>query len=162
SVLMGLCTMTALLLAWTVQIPTFSAPVVAFFGLLPANVCTWRNLPRRLALTAVGAILSIMVAGVLVQLPWLLLPAFFAGVGLIAYLCPVPTGALELLALLYPLATSVYMGVFDPDGMPTAVGEICVGYAIGIVTATLWSQLVAVDDVAATLACTLAAEFARA
>src|SRR5262245_46042827 len=154
--------MTALVLAWTVQIPTFSAPVVAFFGLLPANVCTWRNLPRRLALTAGGAVLSITVAGVLVQLPWLLLPAFFAGVALLAYFCPVTSGALELLALLYPLATAVYMGVFDPDSMPTAVGEICVGYAIGIVTATVWSQLVVVEDVATTLARTLAAEFARA
>src|SRR5260370_1388324 len=61
SVFMGLGTVTALVLAWTVQVPTFSAPVVAFFGLLPANVCTWRNLPRRLALTTVGAILSITV-----------------------------------------------------------------------------------------------------
>jgi len=84
SVVMGLGTMTALMLAWTLQVPRFSAPIVAFFGLLPSNVCTWRNLLPRLLLTAVGAVASITVAGVLVQLPWLVLLAFFAGVALIA------------------------------------------------------------------------------
>src|SRR5438034_6079048 len=78
SVFIGLGTMTALVVAWTIQMPSFAAPVVALFGLLPSNVCTWRKLPVRLALTTVGAVLSITVAGVLVQLPWLLLPVFFA------------------------------------------------------------------------------------
>jgi len=162
SVFIGLGTTTALVVAWTIQTPSFAAPVVALFGLLPSNVCTWRKLPLRLALTTAGAVLSITVAGVLVQLPWLLLPAFFAGVALLAYCCPVTSGPLELLALLYPLCTAFYMGVFDPDGMPTAVGEICVGYAVGIVTATVFSRLFAAGDAAATLAGVLAAGFARA
>ena len=162
SVFMGLGTMTALVLAWTIQVPTFSAPVVAFFGLLPANVSTWRKLPLRLALTTAGAILSITVAGVLVQLPWLMLPAFFAGVALIAYFCPVTSGALELLALLYPLCTAFFMGVLDPGGMPTQVGYICVGYGVGIVTATAFSRLAVPEDAAATLAGALGAGFARA
>src|SRR5258705_2604579 len=162
SVLMGIGTVTALLLAWTVQVPTFSAPVVAFFGLLPANVCTWRNLPLRLALITVGAILSITVAGVLLQLPWLLLPAFFAGVTLIAYFCPVTNGALELLALLYPFCTAFFFGVLDPGDMPTEVGYICVGYGIGLVAATAFSRVLSADDPAATLADALAAGFARA
>ena len=162
SVFIGLGTMTALVVAWTIQMPSFAAPVVALFGLLPSNVCTWRKLPLRLALTTVGAVLSITVAGVLVQLPWLLLPVFFAGVALTAYCCPVTSGPLELLALLYPLCTAFYMGVFDPDGMPMAVAEICVGYAVGIVTATTFSRLFAADDAAATLAGALAAGFARA
>ena len=162
SVFIGLGTMTALVVAWTIQMPSFAAPVVALFGLLPSNVCTWRKLPLRLALTTVGAVLSITAAGVLVQLPWLLLPAFFAGVALTAYCCPVTSGPLELLALLYPLCTAFYMGVFDPDGMPMAVAEICVGYAVGIVTATTFSRLFAADDAAATLAGALAAGFARA
>src|SRR5205809_1965033 len=162
SVFIGLGTMTALVVAWTIQMPSFAAPVVALFGLLPSNVCTWRKLPLRLALTTAGAALSITVAGVLVQLPWLLLPAFFAGVALTAYCCPVTSGPLELLALLYPLCTAFYMGVFDPGGMPMAVAEICVGYAVGIVTATTFSRLFAADDAAATLAGALAAGFARA
>ena len=162
AVLMGLGTVTALMLAWTVQVPTFSAPVVAFFGLLPPNVCTWRNLSLRLALTTVGAILSITVAGVLVQLPWLLLPAFLAGVALIAYFCPVTNGALDLLALLYPFCTSFFFGVLDPGDMPTEVGDICVGYGIGLLTATAFSRVLAADDPAATLADALAAGFVRA
>jgi fusaric acid resistance family protein len=160
SVFMGLGTMTALMLAWTIQVPTFSAPVVAFFGLLPANVCTWRKLPPRLALTTAGAIVSITVAGVFVQLPWLMLPAFFAGVALIAYFCPVTSGALELLALLYPLCTAFFIGVLDPGGMPTQVGYICVGYGVGIVTATAFSRLAVAEDAAATLAGALATAFA--
>jgi uncharacterized membrane protein YccC len=162
SVFMGLGTVTALVLAWTVQVPTFSAPVVAFFGLLPPNVCTWRNLPLRLALTTVGAILSITIAGVLVQLPWLLLPAFFAGVALIAYFCPVTNGALDLLALLYPFCTAFFFGVLGPGDMPTEVGDICVGYGIGLLAATAFSRVLAADDPAATLADALAAGFARA
>src|SRR5262249_24079499 len=35
AVWMGLATMTAVLLAWSIQVPDFSAPVAAFFGLLP-------------------------------------------------------------------------------------------------------------------------------
>jgi len=162
SVLMGLGTVIALVLAWTVQVPTFSAPVVAFFGLLPPNVCTWRNLPLRLALTTVGAVLSITVAGVLLPLPWLLLPAFFAGVALIAYFCPVTSGALELLAWLYPFCTAFFFGVLDPGDMPTQVGDICVGYGIGLLAATAFSRVLAADDPAATLADALAAAFARA
>jgi Fusaric acid resistance protein family len=162
AVIMGLGTVTALVLAWTVQVPTFSAPVIAFFGLLPPNVCTWRNLPLRLALTTVGAVLSVTVAGVLLQLPWLLLPAFFAGVALIAYFCPVTSGALELLAWLYPFCTAFFFGVLDPGDMPTQVGDICVGYGIGLLAATAFSRVLAADDPAATLADALAAAFARA
>ena len=162
AVFMGLGTMTALVLAWTIQVPTFSAPVVAFFGLLPANVSTWRKLPQRLALTTAGAIVSITLAGVLVQLPWLMLPAFFGGVSLIAYFCPVMSGALELLALLYPFCTAFFMGVLDVGSMPTEVGYICVGYGVGIVTATAFSRLAVAEDAAATLAGALAAAFADA
>ena len=162
SAFMGLGTVTALVVAWSLQVPSFAAPVAAFFGLLPSNVCTWRKLPPRLALTAAGAILGITVAGVLVQLPWLLLPTFFAGVTLVAYFCPITNAPLELLALLYPTFTAFYVGVFDPPGMPTAVGEISVAYAVGIVTATVFSRLFAPDDTAATLASALAAGFARA
>jgi uncharacterized membrane protein YccC len=162
SVFMGLGTVTALVLAWTLQVPSFAAPIAAFFGLLPSNVCTWRKLPLRLALTAASAILSITVAGVLVQLPWLLLPAFFAGVALVAYLCPITNAPLELLALLYPSFTAFYVGVFDPAGMPTAVGEISVAYGVGIVTATAFSRLFTMDDPAVTLVGTLAAGFASA
>ena len=89
SVLIGFGTMTALVLDWTLQVPRFSAPVIAFMALQPSNVCSWRNVPPRLALATAGAVVSITVAGVLVQLPWLLLPAFFAGVALIAYFCPI-------------------------------------------------------------------------
>src|SRR4030095_5129798 len=149
SVLMALGTVTALVLAWTLQVPTFSAPVVAFFGLLPPNVCTWRNLPLRLAMTTVGAILSITLAGVLVQIPWLLLPAFLAGGTLIAYFCPVTGGALALLALRYPFCTAFFFGVLDPGDMPTEVGDICVGYGIGLLAATAFSRVSAADDPAA-------------
>src|SRR5207245_2366466 len=81
---------------------------------------------------------------------------------LIAYFCPITNGPLELLALLYPLCTALYFGVFDPRGMPTAVGEICVGYGVGVVTATAFSRLLAADDAVAMLAGSLAAGFARA
>ena len=162
SVLIGLGTMTALVLDWTLQVPRFSAPVIAFMALQPSNVCRWRDVPRRLALATAGAVVSITVAGVLVQLPWLLLPAFFTGVALIAYFCPITNGPLELLALLYPLCTAFYIGVFDPRGMPTAVGEICVGYGVGVVTATAFSRLLAADDTVPMLTGALAAGFARA
>jgi uncharacterized membrane protein YccC len=162
AVLLGLGTMTALVLSWSFQVPSFAAPVIAFFGLLPANVSTWRNLLPRLALTAAGALVSIPIAGVLVQLPWLLLPGFFVGIALVAYFSPVTHGPLELLAVLYPFSTACFIGVFDPAGMPTAVGDICFGYAVGITTATTFSRLLSADDAAATLAAALAGGFALA
>ena len=54
---LGLGTMTAFVVAWTVQIPTFSAPVIACLALQPSNVCTWRKLPLRLALTTADHII---------------------------------------------------------------------------------------------------------
>jgi uncharacterized membrane protein YccC len=160
SVFLGLGTMTAVVLSWSFQVPSFAAPVIAFFGLLPANVCTWRNLLPRLALTAAGALVSIPIAGVLVQLPWLLLPGFFVGIALVAYFSPVTHGPLELLAVLYPFITACFIGVFDPAGMPTAVGDVCFGYAVGIITATTFSRLWSADDAAATLTAALAGGFA--
>ena len=94
--MIGLATITALVLAWTLQVPRFSAPVIAFFALLPGNVNTWRKLLARLARSAVAALVSITMAGVLLQLPWLLLPGFFAGVALIAYFSPVTRGGTEI------------------------------------------------------------------
>ena len=159
---MGLATTTALVLAWWIQVPEFSAPVIAFFGLLPGNVCTWRNLGPRLLRTAIGALISIVVAGVLLPLPWLQLPVFFGGAALIAYFTPVTRGGLELLAWCYPFITAFWVGVFEPADMPTAVGTICFGYAIGLVTATVFSRLLSPDDPAATLADALADGFALA
>jgi hypothetical protein len=159
---MGLGTMTALALAWSVQAPSFAAPVAAFFGLLPSNVCTWRNLLPRLLLTGASVLITIPLAGVLVQAPWFLLPAFFAGVALVAYFSPVTHRPLEMLAILYPFITGFFRAVFDPVGMPTAVGEISYAYAIGIVTATLFSPLLSPDNAVATLANSLAPGFARA
>jgi hypothetical protein len=159
---MGLATMTALVLAWWIQVPEFSAPVIAFFGLLPGNVCTWRNLGPRLLRTGIGALISIVVAGLLLPLPWLQLPVFFGGAALIAYFTPVTRGGLELLAWCYPFITAFWVGVFEPADMPTAVGTICFGYAIGLLTATVFSRLLSPDDPAATLADALADGFALA
>ena len=161
AVFIGLGTSTALVLAWWLQVPDFSAPVIAFMALQPSNVCTWRNLFPRLFRTAAGALVTIPLAGVLVQLPWLLLPVFFAGIALIAYFTPITRAPLELLAVAYPFLTAFYRVVFDPAGMPTAVGQICVGYGIGILTATAFAQLFGPDDAGATLAGALADGFAH-
>jgi uncharacterized membrane protein YccC len=161
-VVIGLATITALLLAWTLQVPRFSAPVIAFFALLPGNVNTWRKLLARLARSAAAAVISITIAGVLLQLPWLLLPAFFAGVALIAYFSPVTRGGPDLLALLYPFCTAFFIGVLDPSVMPTEVGQICVGYGIGMLTATAFSQLTPPHDARPLLRGVLAGGFARA
>jgi hypothetical protein len=159
---MGLATITAVIVAWSIQVPDFSAPVATFFGLLPASVCTWRNLLPRLLLTGAGALVTIPLAGLLVQFPWFLLPVFFAGIALVAYFSPVTHRAMEMLALLYPFLTGFFIGVLDPASMPTAVGLICLGYAVGIVTATIFSRLLSPDNAVATLADSLAAGFARA
>src|SRR5262245_51027507 len=159
---MGLATIIAVIVAWSIQVPDFSAPVAAFFALLPANVCTWRNLLRRLLLSGAGVLVTIPLAGLLVQFPWFLLPVFFAGIALVAYFSPVTHRAMEMLALLYPFITGFFIGVLDLAGMPTAVGKISLGYAVGIVTATIFSRLLSPDDAVATLADSLAAGLARA
>src|SRR5215467_4100366 len=159
---MGFATIIAVIVAWSIQVPDFSAPVAAFFALLPANVCTWRNLLRRLLLTGAGVLVTIPLAGVLVQFPWFLLPVFFAGIALVAYFSPVTHRAMEMLAVLYPFITGSFLGVLDPAGMPTAVGKISLGYAVGIVTATVFSRLLSPDDLAATLADSLAGGLAHA
>ena len=74
SLLIALATAVALVLSLALQVPSFAAPAIAFNALLPTIVCTWRNLLTRLVLLTAAAILVIPIAGVLVQLPWLLLP----------------------------------------------------------------------------------------
>jgi Fusaric acid resistance protein family len=162
AVVIGLATITALVLAWTLQVPRFSAPVIAFFALLPGNVCTWRKLLARLARSAAAAVVSITMAGVLLQLPWLLLPGFFAGIALIAYFSPVTRGGPDLLAVLYPFCTAFFIGVLDPALMPTEVGQICVGYGVGMLTATVFWQLSPPQDAGPMLTGALAAGFTRA
>jgi hypothetical protein len=52
AVFIGLGTMTALVRSFALQVPSFAAPVIAFFALQPTTLCTWRNLVSRLLLAA--------------------------------------------------------------------------------------------------------------
>src|SRR6267143_527358 len=52
AVFIGLATLTALVLSFSLQVPSFAAPVVAFFALQPTTLCTWRKLVLWLLLAA--------------------------------------------------------------------------------------------------------------
>src|SRR5689334_16356191 len=79
----------ALLVALFLQFATFPAPLLAFKGLLPNIVHSVPLLALRLTAIAAGAIAGVWVAGVGVQLPWLLLPGFFLALTLLIYLVPI-------------------------------------------------------------------------
>lgn len=155
----ALASTVALGAALFLQFGAFPAPLLAFKALQPSVASTWRNLaPRMLAIVGSGVFVTVAV-GLLVQLPWLLVPAFFALIVAVTYLVPIRAFPIGGYALAIILAGTTYSGVFNPRSIGATALATSVAFAIGLVVATLFEELGAAkrprDRLSASLADTL-------
>lgn len=116
---------------------------------------------RCIWISAVTVMLTVMFGGVLLQAPWLLLPCFFFIVSATIYAIPLSSKLLEVLGILPPMTRVLYVGVFHPQQMGAIGLQMWAGYTIGVVTATVFAQLLSAEHPRDELADTLAASFAR-
>lgn len=152
---------TALGVAVALQVPGFAAPNVAYLALQHTTVCTWRNMVRRLLLLLVASVVVVPVAGVLVQTPWLLVPAFFAIVATLTYALPFALNPVESVLISFLIIGACFSGSYDPAGIPVQTRDLAAASAIGLVSATIFSRLAARPSARLRLAESLAASFAR-
>ena len=152
----------ALFTALLLQIATFPAPLLGFKASLPSIVCTWRNLLGRLAVIVAAGLAAVHVTGVLVQVPWLLVPVFFATVSALTYLAPVEQSPVRGYCVALTVAATVYTGIFAPAAIGDTALRLTGGFAIGLIVATLIAQLRRVDQPHELLSRSLADTFVRA
>lgn len=157
----GLGATTALAVALALQVDTFFAPLIAFTALQPHTLCNWGRMLRCVWIATVTAVLTVMFGGVLLQVPWLLLPVFFLAVSAVLYAIPVSSLFLEALAVLPPMTRTLYVGVFHPQQMGAIALTMWSAYAIGIVTATVVGRLLSPEHPRDELAAALGASFRR-
>jgi hypothetical protein len=131
----------ALAVALALQIGSFPAPLIGFKALLPSIVCTWRNLWVRLAVIVATAVVAIHAAGVLVQVPWLLLPVFVVVVSAVTYIAPVQQSPITGYCMALTIASMSYTSVFAPLDLATAALSLSGGFSIGLLVATAAADL---------------------
>ena len=162
AILTSLGTTTALGLIVALQIGSFVAPAVAYMALQPNVVCTWRGFFRRLLIAALAGVVLLYLGGVVVQLPWVMLPFFFAAVSLLSYFVSISSRPLETMAVMYSVVMVFVTGIFNPHAMGTVTLEVVCAYAVGLLTGTAFAQLVVPQRPRDRLAAALAAGFAGA
>src|SRR5690606_40508893 len=99
---------------------SFAAPVFALLALQRSTVCTWSNFVRRAALCIVAGVVAISIGGLLVQIPWLLLPIFFLAIALLTYGVPMTRQPLEAASIAFPLIGACFTGTYDPASITTS------------------------------------------
>jgi uncharacterized membrane protein YccC len=143
----------------SLQLGSFVAPAMAYIAMQPTVTCTWRNLVRRVLAAVAAAVVLIHVGGVVVQLPWLLLPVFFIEVSAVSYFISLTSRPLEALAVMYSIVMVHFTGVFAPQAIGSVELEVVSAYAIGTAVGTFFAQLAAGERPRDRLAAELATSF---
>ncbi|MEO8605598.1 MAG: FUSC family protein [bacterium] len=128
-------------IALFLQFGSFPAPLLAFKALQPGVASTWRNLWPRLVAIGGSAVVVTFAAGFLVQLPWLLVPAFFVLITAVVYLVPLRTFPIGGYALALTMAGVLFSGIFDPLGIGATALSMSVAFAIGVIVATAFEEI---------------------
>ncbi len=132
---------TALLIALVFQFGNFPAPLMAFKSVLPNIVHSVPLLGLRLGAIAGGSIVGIWLAGVAVQLPWLLVPGFFAVLSVILYMVPIRQNPVAGYCLALTVVVVSYEGVFSPLAIGDTALSLAVGFIVGNVIAYLFAYM---------------------
>lgn len=151
----------ALGVAVALQVPSFAAPNLACFAMQHVTVCTWRNMFSRLLLLLVASVVLVPVGGVLVQVPWLLVPTFFIGIVTLTYVMPFSLNPIEAVLVAFVLVGVCFSGTYDPTGIAVQTRDLAAACAIGVVSATVFSRLATRPSARLRLTEALAASFER-
>lgn len=161
AIVISACGTLALGVALGLQIASFPAPLIAFKAALPSIVCTWRNLLLRVAVIVVAALLVIPTVGVLVQVPWLLLPVFFAAVSALTYFAPVERSPIRGYCAALTVGAMSFTAVFAPYDLGYTALSLSGGFTIGLIIATVVAELRRTDHPHDHLSRALSDAFAR-
>ncbi|MBX3027265.1 FUSC family protein [bacterium] len=161
SLLVAACSSVGLLVATALQFATFPAPLLAFRGALPTTAHSVALLLLRLAAIAGGGIAGVWLAGVAVQVPWLLLPAFFLVITALMYMVPIRQNPVAGYCLALMVVVVTYGGIFAPLRIGETALTLGVGFAIGILVSAGFWFLRALPPPRQRLAVALAAHFTR-
>jgi uncharacterized membrane protein YgaE (UPF0421/DUF939 family) len=159
ALLIAACSTTGLLAALVLQFATFPAPLLAFRGAQPTTAHSVVLLLLRLAAIAGGGVLGVWLAGVLVQLPWLLLPTFFLVITALMYMVPIRQNPVAGYCLALMVVVVTYSGIYEPQRMGGTALTLGVGFAIGLLVSVVFWWLRALPPPRARLASALAAHF---
>lgn len=161
SLLIAACSTIGLLAALALQFATFPAPLLAFRGAQPTTAHSVTLLALRLAAIAIGAVIGVGLAGIAVQLPWLLLPAFFLVVTGLMYMVPIRQNPVVGYCLALMTVVVVYSGIYEPLRIGSTTLTLAVGFAIGLLVSAFFWFLRALPPPREQLATALAAHFTR-
>ncbi|HEY8515613.1 MAG TPA: FUSC family protein [Candidatus Binatia bacterium] len=161
ALVVGLACTVALGASATLQLMSFAAPVFALLALQRSTVCTWSNFVRRAALCIVAGVVAISIGGLLVQIPWLLLPIFFLAIALLTYGVPMTRQPLEAASIAFPLIGACFTGTYDPASITTSTGTLVCAELIGVFVATAFAQASRQLSARRRLGASLAASYER-
>lgn len=151
----------ALGVAVALQVPSFAAPNLACLALQHMTVCTWRNMIFRLLILLAAVVVLVPVGGVLVQIPWLMVPTFFVGIVALTYVMPFALNPIESVLIAFVLVGVCFSGTYDPTTIAVQTRNLAAACAIGVVSATVFTQLATRPSARLRLTEALAASFDR-
>ena len=121
------------------------------FLLSPATTCTWRNMIVRLTAIVVACAAAVPVVGVLVDIPWALIPAGIFIAATVTYLTPVTRDVMVWKASMTGVATIMVEGTFSADAIGSAALGSVVGLSIAVIVSTVFARVVWPEDPAQVL-----------
>jgi uncharacterized membrane protein YccC len=149
----GVACAVTLAVAFWLQSPMSSlAGVFPLMLLSPITTCTWKNMTTRIIGLIVFGCASVWIVGVLVDMPWAMLPVGFVIVTAGTVAAPLTKKPIMWMASLTVVATVMLLGTFHPDKIGWAAFNSAGALVIPIVVCTLFARLWSPQDPERTLA----------
>lgn len=129
------------------------------FLLSPMATCTWRNMVLRLVAIVVACAASVPLIGVLVDIPWAMVPVGILVVAAITYFAPIGRDLMVWKACMTGIATVMVEGTFHSDAIGTAAMGSVAALSIAVVVSTVFANLLWPESPVQVLADQLADSF---
>ncbi len=121
--------------------------------------CTWRNMVLRLVAIVAACAASVPLIGVLVDIPWAMVPVGIIVVAAVTYFAPVGRDLMVWKACMTGIATVMVEGTFHPDAIGTAAMGSVAALSIAVVVSTVFAKLLWPESPVQVLADQLANSF---
>jgi uncharacterized membrane protein YccC len=137
------CVITLTVAFWLQSPMSDLAALFPIMLLSPAATCTWKNMIQRIVALIVFGVGSVFVVGVLVDMPWAMLPAGFAIVTVGMVVAPMIKRPIMWQSCLTVVATVMLLGTFHPYEITSialnATGALLIAVIVCTILARLWS-----------------------
>ncbi len=146
------CSVTLAIAFWLQSSMSDLAGLFPIMLLSPMATCTWRNLFQRISWLVVSAIVAIFFVGVLVDLPWAMLPVGFAVVTAGLVIAPLVKKPIVFQSILTVIATVMLLGTLNPNEITSSALESSGALLIALIVCTLFARVWWPQDPERTLA----------